>query len=58
MRVLLIAPSDGRWRGVGRGRLFNGRTFRFSLLSLLAVAAETPEDVDVQIVDEQVERAE
>ncbi len=55
MRVLLIAPSSGKWRGVGRGRVFNGRTFRFSLLSLLAVAAETPEDVDVQIVDEQVD---
>jgi radical SAM superfamily enzyme YgiQ (UPF0313 family) len=55
MQVLLVAPSSGRWRGVGRGRLFNGRTFRFSLLSLLAVAAETPEEVDVQIVDEQVD---
>jgi radical SAM superfamily enzyme YgiQ (UPF0313 family) len=55
MRVLLIAPSDGKWRGVGRGRLFNGRTFRFSLLSLLAVAAETPAGVDVQIADEQVD---
>jgi radical SAM superfamily enzyme YgiQ (UPF0313 family) len=40
---------------VGRGRWFNGRTFRFSLLSLLTVAAETPVGVHIRIVDEQVE---
>ena len=55
MKVLLIAPSTGKWRGVGRRRIFNGKTFRFSLLSLLTVAAETPDDVDVRIVDEQIE---
>jgi radical SAM superfamily enzyme YgiQ (UPF0313 family) len=55
MKLLLIAPASGHWRSVGRARLFNGRTFRFSLLSLLSVAAETPPEVDVQLVDEQVE---
>lgn len=55
MKILLIAPSTGKWRTIGRTRLFNGRTFRFSLLSLLTVAAETPADVEVRIVDEQVE---
>ncbi len=55
MRILLIAPSSGPWRLIGRYRLFNGRTFRFSLLSLLSVAAETPSWAQVRIVDEQLE---
>lgn len=54
MRILLIAPSSGRWRGVGLRKLFSGRTFRFSLLSLQSVAAETPAEHYVRIVDEQV----
>lgn len=56
MNVLLIAPASGLWHGIGRSWWFNGRTFRFSLLSLLNVAAETPEDVRIRIVDEQVGR--
>ena len=55
MKILLIAPSSGKWRHVGRRRLFGGKTFRFSMLSLLSVAAECPEDTDIQIVDEQIE---
>jgi len=55
MRILLIAPASDPWHAIGRRRLFNGRTFRFSLLSLLSVAAETPPGVDVRIVDEQVD---
>jgi radical SAM superfamily enzyme YgiQ (UPF0313 family) len=55
MKILLIAPASGKWRSVGKHRLFGGRTFRFSLLSLLSVAAESPEDADVRIVDEQIE---
>lgn len=55
MKVLLISPASGHWKGVGRGRIFNGKTFRFDLLSLLSVAAETPPDVEVEIVDEQFE---
>jgi len=53
MNILLIAPSSGKWRNVGRARLFNGKTFRFSLLSLLTVAAETPAGHEIRIVDEQ-----
>ena len=55
MKLLLIAPASGKWRHVGRSRWFSGKTFRFSLLSLLSVAAETPKDVQVRLVDEQVE---
>ncbi|MFB3789586.1 MAG: radical SAM protein [bacterium] len=53
MNILLIAPSSGKWRHVGRARLFNGKIFRFSLLSLLSVAAETPAGHGIRIVDEQ-----
>jgi len=55
MNVLLIAPASGGWHGIGRSAWFNGRTFRFSLLSLLTVAAETPRAVRLRIVDEQVD---
>ena len=55
MKVLLIAPASGNWHNVGQKRFFDGKTFRFSLLSLLTLAAETPPDVDVRIVDEQVQ---
>ncbi|MBN1268200.1 MAG: B12-binding domain-containing radical SAM protein [Kiritimatiellae bacterium] len=55
MQIILIAPASGKWRHVGRRRLFSGKTFRFSMLSLLSVAAETPPGVDVRIVDEQIE---
>jgi radical SAM superfamily enzyme YgiQ (UPF0313 family) len=55
MKVLLIAPTSGRWKEAAMAKLFNGKTFRFSLLSLLSVAAETPQDVKVRIVDEQTE---
>jgi hypothetical protein len=40
MRILLIAPSSAT--GGTRKRLFNGKTFRFSMLPLLSVAALTP----------------
>lgn len=55
MKILLLAPTSGRWKEAARAKLFNGKTFRFSLLSLLSVAAETPQDVKVKIVDEQIE---
>ena len=54
MKVLLIAPASGNWHQVGQQRFFGGKTFRFSLLSLLTLAAETPSGVDVRIIDEQV----
>ncbi len=53
MRILLIAPSSGCWRGLGKKRWFNGKTFRFSMLSLLSVAALTPDTHDVRLIDEQ-----
>jgi radical SAM superfamily enzyme YgiQ (UPF0313 family) len=55
INILLIAPARGNWRHVGRHRLFNGKTFRFSLLSLLTCAAETPAGVRLEIVDEQID---
>ncbi len=55
MRILLIAPASGRWRGLGRKRFFNGKTFRFSMLPLLSVAALTPDTHVVRLVDEQIE---
>ncbi|MBZ0254654.1 B12-binding domain-containing radical SAM protein, partial [bacterium] len=55
MNLLLIAPSSGKWRQVGRSKVANGKTFRFSLLSLLSVAAATPPDVNIKIIDEQCE---
>ena len=55
MRILLIAPASGHWRGLGRRRLFNGRTFRFSMLSLLSVAALTPGGHTVRLIDEQLD---
>ncbi len=55
MRILLIAPASGRWRGLGRKRVFNGKTFRFSMLSLLSVAALTPQAHRVTLIDEQID---
>ena len=55
MKILLIAPASGRWQQVGRRPIISGKTFRFSLLSLLTVAADSPDDADIQIVDEQIE---
>lgn len=55
MKILLIAPASGSWKGVSRRTFFNGKTFRFSMLSLLTVAALSPGDAEVVIVDEQIE---
>ncbi len=55
MNILLIAPATGQWHGIARHKAYNGKTFRFSLLSLLSVAALSPKDAHVTIVDEQVE---
>jgi radical SAM superfamily enzyme YgiQ (UPF0313 family) len=55
MKILLIAPASGPWRQVGHRRWFNGRTFRFSMLSLLSVAALCPSDATIRLVDEQIE---
>ena len=55
MNILLIAPASGHWRRAGRPKFFNGKTFRFSMLSLLTVAAETPPGHSIRLVDEQIE---
>jgi radical SAM superfamily enzyme YgiQ (UPF0313 family) len=54
MKILLVAPASGKWKEAAQTKLFTGKTFRFSLLSLLSVAAETPKEVKVEIVDEQI----
>jgi radical SAM superfamily enzyme YgiQ (UPF0313 family) len=55
MKILLIAPATGKWKKIGKSYLFNGKTFRFSLLSLLSVAAETPPEIEIKIIDEQID---
>jgi len=55
MKILLISPASGHWRQIGRRKLFNGKTFRFSMLSLLTVAKLSPPDAQIRLVDEQIE---
>ncbi len=55
MNILLIAPAAGNWRKIARRPFFNGKTFRFSMLSLLSVAALSPKNAKITIVDEQTE---
>lgn len=55
MNILLIAPAAGKWRKIARRRFFNGKSFRFSMLSLLTVAALSPKNARVTLVDEQAE---
>ena len=55
MKILLIAPSTGHWHGLSRKKLFNGKTFRFSMLSLLSVAAATPKEHSIKLIDEQID---
>lgn len=53
MKILLISPASGHWKKVGRQKLFSGKTFRFSMLSLLTVAKLSPPNAEVILVDEQ-----
>ena len=55
MKILLIAPASGNWKKIAARRLFNGRTFRFSMLPLLTVAKLSPADAEIALVDEQIE---
>ena len=55
MKILLIAPSTGYWRGLEKKKIFNGKTFRFSMLSLLSVAAATPDKHQIKLIDEQID---
>jgi radical SAM superfamily enzyme YgiQ (UPF0313 family) len=54
MRIMLIAPAIEELRVTG-DRRSSHKVFRFSVLSLLTVAACTDESHEVTIVDEQVE---
>jgi len=55
MKILLISPASGKWRSIGRQRIFNGKTFRFSMLSLLTVARLCPDNAQVRLIDEQID---
>jgi radical SAM superfamily enzyme YgiQ (UPF0313 family) len=55
MKILLVAPSSGYWKGIAKKRFFNGKTFRFSMLPLLTLAGLTPKEHEVTIVDEQID---
>lgn len=55
MNILLVAPASGDWRRIGRRKTYDGKTFRFAQLSLLTVAALSPKDAKIRIVDEQIE---
>ncbi len=55
MKILLIAPASGNWKKIAARGVFNGRTFRFSMLSLLTVAKLSPADAEITLVDEQIE---
>ena len=55
MKILLVSPSSGKWRGIAKKKVFNGKIFRFSMLSLLTIAALTPKKHNVTIIDEQLE---
>ncbi len=56
MKILLISPAKKNLRVISaKGKPIGHRFFRFSMLSLLYVGACTPEDVKIELVDEQVE---
>ena len=55
MKILLISPASGNWKKISSRKIFNGRTFRFSMLSLLTVAKLSPADAEITLVDEQIE---
>jgi len=56
MRVLLISPANDSLRVTEKGGRPKGhRYFRFSMLSLLYVAACSPKDIEIKLVDEQIE---
>lgn len=53
MKVTLISPT---WKlETKKKRIKRDRVFKFPQLSLLAVAAVTPEDIEIELIDENVE---
>jgi len=55
MRILLIAPASEKTRVLPGEKPRGEKVFRFSMLGLLSVAACTPPEHEVRIVDESVE---
>lgn len=55
MKLTLIVPASGLWAARKAKGKRNGKWFRFSLLSVLSVAAVTPPDWEIEIIDEQVD---
>ena len=55
MKILLIAPASGNWKKIAARKVFNGKTFRFSMIALLTVAKLSPADAEITLVDEQVD---
>lgn len=54
-RFLLVNPTSDYWRVSKAGRYRGRRTFRFSMLTSLYVAAAMPPGVQTRILDEDVE---
>ncbi|MBN1522288.1 MAG: cobalamin-dependent protein, partial [Candidatus Aureabacteria bacterium] len=55
MKILLVLPASGKWKGIARHSAFNGKVFRFSMLSLLTLASLTPDEDEITLVDEQID---
>ncbi|MHC4552050.1 MAG: B12-binding domain-containing radical SAM protein [Planctomycetota bacterium] len=55
MKILLISPASGNWNKIATRKLFNGKTFRFSMIPLLTVAKLSPADAHITLIDEQIE---
>jgi len=55
IKLDLISPTAAIWRAQRRGVPRGPRTFRFSMLPSLSVAATMPPGVETRIVDENVE---
>lgn len=56
MKFVIICPAAKEFRVVGRKKASSRmKIFRFSMLSAIQVAASAPQDVEVEIIDENVE---
>ncbi|MHB9026314.1 MAG: B12-binding domain-containing radical SAM protein [Armatimonadota bacterium] len=55
MKIRLVAPAVEKYLLQPGERSKEVKTFRFSLLGLLAVAACTPEEHEIEIIDEHIE---
>jgi uncharacterized protein YuzE len=55
IKFVLINPTSPLWRVEGNKRPVKSKTFRFSMLPSLYVAASMPAYVDTKIIDEDIE---